>query len=189
MIQLNIVRSIRIIIDTISDVHHNAVLSEVESDGEEEFPLSDQLIAIKERLKPLRHIESILVAKLVPPNEAEAAHLGNRPDIISSSQNRKSQEIFVRPGMGWHGTLLRGARSSRPSSAGSTGLETPDDTQCILDSCRADMIALWQNPTARAILQRRKVRLQELPGLYVISSYFVPPRAHPCPVISTTLNG
>jgi len=186
---LNIVRSIRIIVDTISDAHNNAVLSGEESDGEEEFPLSGQLITIKERLKPLRHIESILVAKLVPPNEAEATHLGNRPDFISSSQNRKVQEIFVRPGMGWHGTLLRGARSTRPSSAGSTGLETPDDTQCILDSCRVDMIALWRDPTVRAILQRRKVRLEELPGLYVIPSYFILPRAHPCPVISTTLNG
>ena len=176
MIQLNIVRSIRIIIDAISDVHRNAVLSEEESEGEEEFSLPDQLIAIKERLKPLRHIENLLVAKLIPPNEAETTHLGNRPDFISSSQNRKDQEVFVRPGKGWHGALLRGAR---PSSAGNAGLETPDDTQCILDSCRLDMIALWQNPTTRAILKRRKVRLEELPGLYVIPSYFTPPRAQP----------
>ena len=177
MIQLNIVRSIRIIVDTISDVQNNAVLSEEESDGEEVFPVSGQLIAIQERLKPLRHIENLLATKLVPPNEAEATHLASRPDFISSSQNRKGQEIFVRPGMGWHGALLRGARS-RPSSAGSTGFETPDDTQCVLDSCRADMVALWQNPTVRAILQRRKVRLEELPGLYVIPSYFTSPRAH-----------
>ena len=168
MIQLNIVRSIRLIIDTISDVHRNAVLSEDESDGGEEFQLSDQLIAIKERLKPLRHIESILVTKLVPPNEAEATNLGTRPDIISSSQSRRDQEIFVRPGKGWHGTLLRGTRSSRPASAGSAGLETPDETQIVLGSCSPDMIALWKNPTVRAILQRRKVRLEELPGLYVI---------------------
>lgn len=168
MIQLNVVRSIRLIIDTISDVHRSAVLSEDESDGDEEFQLSDQVLAITERLKPLRHIENILVAKLVPPNEAEATGLGTRPDVISSSQSRKEQEVFVRPGKGWHGALLRGARSFRPSSAGSTGLETPDDTQCVLDSCRPDMIALWRNPTVRAILQRRKVRLEELPGLYVI---------------------
>lgn len=168
MIQLNIVRSIRLIIDTISEVHRNAVLSEDESDGEYEFHLSDQLLVIKERLKPLGHIENILVTKLVPPNEAEATNLGTRPDVISSSQSRRGQEIFVRPGKGWHGALLRGARSSRPMSAGSTGLETPDDTQCVLGSCRPDMIALWQDPTVRAILQRRKVRLEESPGLYVI---------------------
>jgi hypothetical protein len=189
VIQLNLVRSIRLIVDTISEVHRSAILSEDESDGEEEFQLSDKLLAITDRLKPLRHIENILVTKLVPPNEAEATSLGSRPDIISSSQSRKDQEIFVRPGKGWHGTLLRGARSFRPTSAGSTGLETPDDAQCVLDSCRPDMIALWRNPTVRAILQRRKVRLEELPGLYVIMFSFVPPRAHPPPVISTTLNG
>jgi len=167
VIQLNIVRSIRLIVDTISDVHRNALLSEDESDGDEEFQLSDQLLAIKERLKPLRHIENILVTKLVPPNEAEATNLGTRPDIISSSQSRRDQEIFVRPGKGWHGALLRGARPSRPISAGNTGMETPDDTQYVLGSCRPDMIALWQNPTVRAILQRRKIRLEELPGFYL----------------------
>lgn len=165
MIQLNIVRSIRLIIDTISDVHRNAVLSEDESDGDEEFHLPDQLLAIRERLNPLRQIENALVTKLVPPNEAEGTDLGTRPDVISSSQSRRDQEIFVRPGKGWHGALLRGARPSRPTSAGSAGLETPDNAQCVLGSCRPDMIALWQNPTVRAILQRRKVRLEELPGL------------------------
>ena len=189
MIQLNIVRSIRTIIDTISDVHRAAVLSEDESDGDEEFLPSDELVAIKERLKPLRHIENVLVAKLVPPDEAEATHLGNRPDILSSSKNRKDQEIFVRPGMGWHGALLRGIRSTRPTSAGSTGQETPDDTQCVLASCCDDMNALWQNPSVRAILRHRKVRLEELPGLYVIPPCFMLPRAHVCPVISTTSNG
>jgi len=185
VIQLNIVRSIRVIIDTISDAHRNAVLSEDESDGEEELPLPDSLIAIKERLRPLKHIENLLVAKLIPSNEAEASYLGNRPDFISSSKNRKNQEVFIRPGKGWHGALLRGVR---PSSAGNAGLETPDETQCILDSCCPDMIVLWQNPTIRAILERRKVRLEELPGLYVIQSNFMSPRAHPCPVISTTSN-
>lgn len=189
MIQLNIVRSVRIIIDTISDVHRAAVLSDDESDGDEEFLPSDQLVAIKERLKPLRHIENILVAKLMPPNEADATHIGNRPDVISSSKNRKDPEIFVRPGKGWHGTLLRGIRSARPTSAGSTGMETPDDTQCVLNSCCDDMVALWQNPSVRAILQRRKIRLEELPGLYVIPPHSMLPRAHTRPVISTTLNG
>lgn len=167
VIQLNIVRSIRLIIDTISDVHRNAVLSDAESDGEEEFQLSGQLLAITERLKPLRHIENILVTKLVPPNEVEATNLGTRPDVISSSQSRKDQEIFVRPGKGWHGALLRSARSSRPTSAGNAGLETLDETQCVLDSRRPDMIALWQDPAVRAVLRSRKVRLEELPGFYL----------------------
>ena len=189
VIQLNIVRSVQVIINTISDVHRAAALSEDESDEDEESLPSDQLVAIKERLKPLKHIENILVAKLVPPNEAEATNLGKRPDFISSSKNRKDQEIFIRPGVGWHRALLRGARSSRPLSAGSTGLETPDDAQCVLNSCRDDMVALWQNPSIRAILLRRKVRLEELPGLYVIASYPMLPRVHTCPVISTTLSG
>lgn len=188
VIQLNIVRSIRLIVDTTLDARRSAVLSEDESDGDEELQLSDQLVALTERLKALKHIESILVTKLVPPNEAEATNLGTRPDIISSSQSRKDQEIFVRPGKGWHGALLRGARSTRPMSAGSTGLETPDETQCVLDSCRNDMIALWKNQTVRSILHRRKVRLEELPGLYVTWFSFVFHRPHSRPAISTTLS-
>lgn len=82
--------------------------------------------ALKARLLPLRHIEALLIAKLVPPNEDEATHLaapgddnGRLPSPTGSHFSRngrshgrsaslyRNQEIFVRPGPGWKGGLSK----------------------------------------------------------------------------------
>ncbi|KAJ8688678.1 hypothetical protein PTI98_013436 [Pleurotus ostreatus] len=222
--------------------------------------VSGQLDALVARLAPLRHAESLLIAKLVPPNEDEATQLpsaqptsnfqpthnhsnslpqyqssiiSTHTDITSRTHNttvsattkQARQEIFVRPGMHWKGALSRarvsypstlsystsmsnssssntvsndhngsatsttteemtssgadGARSKgvssvarhslrpRPSSAGNTGLETPDEVQEVLHACRADMMYLWADEWVRDILRRRKVRVEEGPGFYL----------------------
>lgn len=168
VIQLNIVRSVRVIIETISDAHRSSVLSSDESDGDENSLFTQDLEFLTTRLLPLRHIESLLIAKLVPPNEDEATQLGpQRIDSAPGHTRRGGQEIFVRPGVGWHGALIKSHRNGRPMSAGSTGIETPDEPQTVLYSCRHDIIRLWNNANVRALLKRRKVRLEELPGLFV----------------------
>ncbi|KAF5383149.1 hypothetical protein D9615_005013 [Tricholomella constricta] len=149
------------------------------------------LEALKTRLQPLRHIEALLIAKLVPPNEDEATHLAG-PSHSSYPPDQpghtigtsfRNQEIFVRPGAGWKGALSK-ARvnypscsesedpsphmdSGRPTSAGNTGLETPDEPQEVLHQCRKDMMMLWNDDIVREILIRKKVRLEELPGFFL----------------------
>ncbi|KAG6857042.1 hypothetical protein H0H87_010396 [Tephrocybe sp. NHM501043] len=169
------------------------------------------LEALKTRLQPLRHIEALLIAKLVPPNEDEATHLGipstaaasnAYPTPASSSPSHaplhshtnshaqqsfsfRTQEIFVRPGAGWKGVLSKARvnspshhshspssdeddpRGARPTSAGNTGLETPDEPQEVLHHCRKDMMLLWGDDVVREILLRKKVRLEELPGFFL----------------------
>ncbi|KAG5640745.1 hypothetical protein DXG03_007320 [Asterophora parasitica] len=148
------------------------------------------LDALKTRLQPLRHIEALLIAKLVPPNEDEATHLAGPShststhplgQIGSTGTSFRNQEIFVRPGAGWKGALSKarvnypsysaredGANppaDGRPTSAGNTGLETQDESQEVLHQCRKDMMLLWNDVVVREILHRKKVRLEELPGL------------------------
>ncbi|KAG5651198.1 hypothetical protein H0H81_009527 [Sphagnurus paluster] len=148
------------------------------------------LEALKTRLEPLRHIEALLIAKLVPPNEDEATHLagpshsGHPPDqqSVSAGSSFRNQEIFVRPGMGWRGVLSKArvtypnangtenaaqTDSGRPTSAGNTGLETPDEPQEVLYQCRKDMMMLWNDDVVREILIRKKVRLEEFPGFFL----------------------
>ncbi|KDQ22516.1 hypothetical protein PLEOSDRAFT_1008980, partial [Pleurotus ostreatus PC15] len=179
--------------------------------------VSGQLDALVARLAPLRHAESLLIAKLVPPNEDEATQLPSaqpasnfqpthnhsnslpqyQSSIISTHTDITTrQEIFVRPGMHWKGALSRarvsypstlsystsmsnssssntvsndhnGSATPRPSSAGNTGLETPDEVQEVLHACRADMMYLWADEWVRDILRRRKVRVEEGPGFYL----------------------
>lgn len=160
--------------------------------------------ALRQRLNPLRHVEQLLIAKLVPPNEDEATQLAGpshsqhppgptsamQPSFMGSTTNSSSyrnQEIFVRPGTGWKGALARnrvnypgsglwnnsngsGSDASthgfhRPNSAGNTGLETSDEPQEVLHSCRKEMIQLWNDESIREILRRKKIRLEEFPGL------------------------
>ena len=86
-----------------------------------------RLESLKNRLAPLRHVESLLIAKLVPPNEEEPTHLGitsrlGEPPIATGqpfpstprqrrpSQNgvlHRDQEVFVRANQGWKGALAR----------------------------------------------------------------------------------
>ncbi|KAF8201389.1 guanine nucleotide binding protein, alpha subunit [Pholiota molesta] len=156
---------------------------------------------LKARLLPLQHIEALLIAKLVPPNEEEATQLAapGRPSPTESHfsprahghghsrshSSYRSQEIFVRPGPGWKGGLSRArvhfpghfdtydfdapttVNGHRPMSAGNTGLETPDEPQEVLHSCRKDMMQLWGDEHVRDILRRRKIRLEEGSGFFL----------------------
>ncbi|KAH9477521.1 Guanine nucleotide-binding protein alpha-4 subunit [Psilocybe cubensis] len=165
------------------------------------------LEALKARLLPLRHIEALLIAKLVPPNEEEATHLAGpshyqngqpsptdsqfshhtlhhngRPYRHQRSQSYRNQEIFVRPGPGWKGGLARArvnfpdysdassqssSNGQRPMSAGNTGLESPDEPQEVLHSCKRDMIQLWNDEAVRDVLRRRKIRLEDASGFFL----------------------
>ncbi|KAI0360447.1 G-alpha-domain-containing protein [Trametes cingulata] len=183
VIQLNIVRSIHTILDAISDIRRRDVYpssiytSEPESDSESESQVSlpYHLEELRRRLHPLRHVESLLIAKLVPPNEHEATTLGvggsnsvnGNVSYYGSGHPQPShafrqQEVFVRPGASWKMRTI-----GRPQSAGTTGQETVDESQAVLYHCRSDMAALWQDPVVRQILRRRKIRLEESPGFYL----------------------
>lgn len=174
VIQLNLVRSIRTIVDALSDSRLPPIDSGGEDSGDDSPRLPRELEILKMRLLPLRHIEALLIAKLVPPNEEEATHLGHNGQSNSSISTRSDssshyQEVFVRPGTSWKGVLAKGFSrlSGRPISAGSSGLETMEEPQDVLHRCRIDMITLWSDPLVRDILRRRKIRLEEFPGLYV----------------------
>ncbi|KAJ7598460.1 guanine nucleotide-binding protein alpha-4 subunit [Mycena floridula] len=227
IIQLNVVRSVRTILDAISLAtsspqtsprtsprsHHKSLISRTrrrsnaqaelmpgpsshQEDYDSDEPESDiettpspaysSLEALKARLEPLFQVEQVLIAKLVPPNEDEATHLGNVNPASDAMLRMRVQshnsEVFVRPGPSWKGALSRArvhypsnqdddpdstTLYDRPNSAGNTGLETLDETQHVLHSLRKDMVQLWADPIVRAILKHRKIRLEELPGFFL----------------------
>ncbi|KAF8632165.1 hypothetical protein AX17_004906 [Amanita inopinata Kibby_2008] len=252
VIQLNVVRSIRIILDAIANPYprrhspkakarrtsrlglefmtskngepsysraEDQVGSEGDSDSEPSagrsvcsstiLGVTSPMEALKLRLLPLRHVETFLIAKLVPPNEDEATHLmgptqSEYPPVAAaqifpplpphvthpvhhrrnslSGPTPRDQEIFIRPSNGWKGALAR-ARvlnpsisesddsypdfNRRPMSVGGIGLETPDEAQDVLYSCRQDIIQLWYDEHVREILRRKKIRLEESSGFFL----------------------
>lgn len=197
VIQLNLVRSVRKILDAISD-HQDAII-ESTSGGEDDFDddtpyIHPDLHELKMRLLPLRHIEQLLIAKLVPPGEDEASGFGYFPasavappaassasmSVASGSINsgrythgyshsisQRNQEIFVRPGMALNGNVARGKGSiGGRLSNGSNSLDGPDEPTIVIHECCRDIQALWRDRSAREILRRRKIKLEEQSGLY-----------------------
>ncbi|KAH9941145.1 G-alpha-domain-containing protein [Epithele typhae] len=180
VIQLNIVRSIHNILDTLTDIRRRDVYepsvytSDPDSDSESEnhVALPPHLEELRRRLYPLRHVESLLIAKLCPPNDSEATTLGyggsnsvngNVSSHWSSPPTHAlhNNEVFVRPGAAWKRV------TGRPQSAGTTGQETIDECQTMLHHCRADIVALWNDSIVRHVLRRRKVRIEDSPGFYL----------------------
>jgi guanine nucleotide-binding protein subunit alpha len=142
------------------------------------FHISPEIEAVAMRLLRIRHVESLLIARLVPPNEDEPAHIGMGVDgqgtEIGSSWRRN--EVCVRSGTGWKRVLARAMRVPRSENnsaeseegrpPGSTNdAETHDEPQEVLNACKHDMMKLWYDPSVREILRRKKIRLEELPGL------------------------
>jgi guanine nucleotide-binding protein subunit alpha len=54
-------------------------------------------------------------------------------------------------------------------SAGNAGLETQDEPQEVLNLLRMEMVQLWKDPVVKEILKRKKIKLEEGSGLYVLS--------------------
>lgn len=138
-------------------------------------PLTDHHRRMRMRLSALLPIEEELTRKLLPAG-APAANV---------------DDPCVRAGSGWKGVLAAlsantstlapvappGARNgngerqlvsalkgggSRPGTADGRARDNP---AAVLDACKEDIVALWEDPVVRGVLRRHNVRLQDMPGL------------------------
>lgn len=174
VIQLNIVRSVRTILDALSDVRLPTIDSGGEDSDDDGANIPQELEMLQMRLTPLRHIEALLIAKLIPPSEDEAASVIGSSAISayhshrsrSSERSWRAQEVFVRPGATWKGALAKSTRI-RPVSLGNMGMQTRDEAQEVIHSCSYDIMALWNDRLVREVLRRRKIRLEESSGFFL----------------------
>lgn len=107
------------------------------------------------RLSPLLPIEEQLTRRLLP------------------DANDRLQDVCVRAGSGWKGLLagLQDAGGAKEPRRPSTAEGKKDDPTAVLAACRDDIIALWEDPIVKDVLKRREIRLQDMPGLYVLHQY------------------
>lgn len=152
---------------------------------------TEQHKLLKLRLAPLRRVQGDLERRLgsgaeepipVPrgvPTVA-APFDANAPHSSSSKPAIKSQEFYVRSSTGWKGTLEKlrvvGGANSREEAAMRDRREREDgDTTAIIAGCREDIEWLWADETVRMMLDRRKRRLEDGPGLCVPLVSRIPP--------------
>ncbi|KIP09895.1 hypothetical protein PHLGIDRAFT_28734 [Phlebiopsis gigantea 11061_1 CR5-6] len=190
VIQLNVVRSIRLILDAISDVQALQASSNTSSpksatmslpgsppSSGSSSPLGDNIpkltpehLKLRLRLLPLLQVEESLIRKLTlagttAPEATRLAQINSDPDA-----NYREKEVAVNSHFVWKGMFSR-IVGPRRDSLEEPAIEHEDlgDPAKILSLCREDMTTLWNDPTIQAVLEFQKLRLQDLPGFFLDS--------------------
>ncbi|EMD33579.1 heterotrimeric G-protein alpha subunit-like protein [Gelatoporia subvermispora B] len=160
VIQLNLVRSVNVILNVLSSIHDTPV--DAASRRASTRPLSpDGHRLLRMRLAPIRQVELSLNKALSavpveqPPASAGPATLLDGPygplDVCvrsGSEWKTRVQEQMLFPGRGAaRGELVNAAR--------------------ILEACREDIIALWEDSSVQATLRTHGVQLQNQPGFFL----------------------
>jgi guanine nucleotide-binding protein subunit alpha len=78
----------------------------------------------------------------------------------------KEKEIFVRPNNRWRAEVpFPSQHQERTQRTQRTQQHQEQDPQEALTACAPAMHALWGDPAVREVLRKRKIRLEEGPGL------------------------
>ncbi|KAG8978368.1 hypothetical protein FRC05_010613 [Tulasnella sp. 425] len=109
---------------------------------------------MKMRLSPVLHIESTLAKKLNGGTDWP-----NSKDNNAAPQ--QPAEVSVR-GQAWKKAFQSHRHHSAKATA-SDGIDWDDreDPGVILNACRNEMIALWNNPRVREVLRKQKILLED----------------------------
>ncbi|CCM00780.1 uncharacterized protein FIBRA_02822 [Fibroporia radiculosa] len=189
VIHLNIVRSIRMILDVMAEAQAtqtaagygppSSMLRPSSSRDNPSRPsdpdqplLTAEHLKLKMRLSPLLQVEQTLVRKLTPPGSAEfeATHLAS---VTSGYVERaRSKEVAVNSQFAWKNMFSRflpESRESFDSSRDGIDWDDPDDPGRIIYACGEDMIRLWNDDTIRKLLKMHNLRLEDRSGFFLDS--------------------
>ncbi|GBE87573.1 Guanine nucleotide-binding protein alpha-4 subunit [Sparassis crispa] len=168
VIHLNVVRSIRLILDAMTEAQADP---EGSSSG---YPrLTTEHLMLKMQLSPLVQVEEALARKLVPSGTAafDAARF-SQDDKVYYTNSVRSREVAVNSQFAWKGIFSRFVASTRQSfesDASGPGWENMDDTGRVICACREDMIRLWNDATIQALLHAQHLKLEDMPGFFLDS--------------------
>lgn len=158
MIQLNVVRSMRLVMDTMTMAH------EV---GDGYIPLGPEHLKLKMKLSPLLRMEDVLIQKLSPNSQHHIK--GESPDpVFRDAANAPDApaipirtELTVNSRSTWKSAFKRWKKGG----ADEIDFDDPNDPGRVLFACKDDMIALWNDPVVRENLEIARVRPQDQGGL------------------------
>jgi hypothetical protein len=136
------------------------------------LPLSAELQQLKERLAPLTKVEQTLFRRLNPTGKLEfegeegGVPVGPTPDTTGSVR-RKEIALNSTAWKGMVGRLLNRPDLGDGSSLPRPSVDVNDPCALQIQACAPDMIQLWNDPAVKDLLVRKKLRLEEVSGLYV----------------------
>ncbi|KAF5385786.1 hypothetical protein D9615_002338 [Tricholomella constricta] len=175
IVQLNVVRSIKLILDAITEAQtsssHSAIIPT--SDSVSSPPsLTPEHLRLKMRLSPLQQVEELLLRKLTPAGSAEfeatqLSPLTNLP--YSARAGNAATELALNSTTPWKAAFNKLIASTTRTSLESQDIDfdDPKDPGLILNACKDDINALWTDPTIRQLLEVQKIRLQDFGGFFL----------------------
>jgi hypothetical protein len=184
VIQLNLIRSVITLVDTLQ--------AEMDTPPEEydptrdstdsivleprfAIPLTDKHQLLKLRLGPLRRVETDLKRRL----GAGADEVTNEGGGVLDGLESQPKEFCVR---GWKSALegpgamvkaMKGGGSRNGHAEDEKAMPVDEATE-VIARCKEDMKMLWEDDAVKAVLTRRRIRLEDSAGLYVPFPSFWP---------------
>ncbi|KAF9054114.1 guanine nucleotide binding protein, alpha subunit [Panaeolus papilionaceus] len=147
---------------------------------------SDTHRVLRMKLAPLTNVQHSLEQRLGTASIEQHSTSVNTAAPFEqpvSSGRRGPQEFSINSSNGWKSALDRfrtfrngppASPSSKPENAslhsGASAMKTKDteeDIAEVIESCREDIKALWDDDIVRETLNRRKVRLEDAPGFFI----------------------
>ncbi|KAF9467322.1 guanine nucleotide binding protein, alpha subunit [Collybia nuda] len=179
VVQLNVVRSIRTILELMSEVQAATAPPQPRPTNAAPAPsypkLTPEHLKLKMRLSPLQQVEEALLRRLTPVGSAdfEATRLSPVTNLPYSNRlTVTGGEVAVNSSTPWKTAFTRlMASTTRTSfdSAQEIDFDDPKDPGVILNACAEDMIRLWNDSTIKEILNVRNLRLEDLAGFFLDS--------------------
>ncbi|RDB30446.1 Guanine nucleotide-binding protein G(i) subunit alpha-2 [Hypsizygus marmoreus] len=162
VIQLNVVRSIHLILDA---------MTRAQNASDAHLQLSPELLKLQMRLAPLLQVEQALIRQLTPSGsgESEPTHLSYAE---RSERSRNIREVAINSATQWKGAfsrLLTGDPDEDADVVEMVDWGNPNDPGVVLNACAQDMVLLWGDPSVQRLLVRQNLRLEEMAGFFLDS--------------------
>jgi G-protein alpha subunit len=159
IIQLNLIRSVVTLLDLLGEAltHPASNITSVS--------LTEKHRLLRLRLAPLRGVQQDLQHRLGAASIEESNNPG------SGAVMPRPSEFAVRSRDGWRSALER--FRTRPhdtqgnARAADARVRKAAEVTEVVVGCADDMKALWEDGAVQEMLRRKKIRMEEEPGLYV----------------------
>ncbi|KAL0956245.1 hypothetical protein HGRIS_002399 [Hohenbuehelia grisea] len=184
VIQLNVLRSIRLILDTMTQALEaqsggsqyipNSRPGTPDDIPDREYPkLTPELLKLRMRLSPIFSVEQALTQALAPSGSLEFEATRLKPLRYSSRSNtpNSNKEPTINAALSWKGAIgrLLSGDKSQADEESEFVWDDPKNPGVVLNNCAADIKQLWNDPTVKALLEVRKLRLEEMAGFFLDS--------------------
>ena len=169
IIQLNLIRSIVNLLDLLGDSLTGSALDSPS------VPLTEKHRLLRLRLVPLRGVQQDLQRRLGAASVEESYNPGPGGVLPRPS------EFAVRSHDGWRSALerfrARPQEAQESARAADARMRKAAEVTEVVVGCAEDMKALWEDNAVQEMLRRKRVRMEEEPGLCVLHySPSLPPR-------------